>query len=504
MRANDFGRPVRWPRAAALGLGTVGGAGVGLMAASVGLLVMDGPSVPAIMMLVVGGSVGGLIVAAGRDTLTGRPLAAVCGVLAGIVVAPSLFVGYRSNRAEEVWAVPKDHPGAAEAVGAWTTADQVVRVRPDLVTAYRTGDGGAAWTWEPPARDTVCAMSTATHGGLGLIGHAPEGEPCRTTAALDLREGATRWAHHDDPGRSSAGPFSRSLALAGDVAVVRDESGWRGLSAVDGRERWRAGGGEGCRPVFVDASRRTVVAVAHCPSGPGKGSGPDSASVRAEALRLDPGTGAVSTRTVLPVRDSGTRYATVSADPLTLWVDEPGARGTRAVLAVDDRGSVRTTVPAEAADHTLLVGGFDVYRGETFAARPLPAAVVVGNLLIAPAVKPGDLRTFRKRQGYSVDYDGRLVAISLDDGTRRWTSDLDDETRGITTGDGSVWVLGRRELFRIDPENGRHLRVLSLYDLDQHAPVGLAVHGDRYLVVAENGTGRQPPVRALRPDFVVF
>ncbi|MDT0425970.1 hypothetical protein, partial [Streptomyces evansiae] len=154
-------------------------------------------------------------------------------------------------------------------------------------------------------------------------------------------------------------------------------------------------------------------------------------------------------------------YAMVAADPLTLWVEEPVVRGTRAVLVIDDRGAVRTTIPTRASDHTLLVGSYGTHRAVTFGARPLPAAVVVEGLLIAPAVEPGDRSVVSNRNGHLIDYDGRLVAISLEDGERRWTSELDDETRGIATGDGSVWVLGREKLFRIDPMNGRHLRALT-------------------------------------------
>ncbi|MDT0491981.1 PQQ-binding-like beta-propeller repeat protein [Streptomyces sp. NPDC012600] len=495
MEKTDSGTPVWAQRAAALGLGLLTGATGGLIVGAVVLLAMDGPSFAVLFTLVLAVLIGVLTVLPGASRLSRRRWAGACGALAGLVLATSMFVGYRSNWAEEVWAVPDDRPGAADAVGTWATSDLVVRAQQDLVSAYRISDGAAVWTWEPPDRDTVCAMSTATHGGLGLIGHAPEGRPCRRTAALDLKEGTTRWEHRDKaPGLSADDLFSRSVALAGDVAVVQDGSGWRGLSAADGRERWYAEAGEGCRPAVVDAALRTVLAVVHCPSRPESG--------RAEALRLAPATGAVSTRTALPVQDPFTRYAMVAADPLTLWVEEPVVRGTRAVLVIDDRGAVRTTIPTRASDHTLLVGSYGTHRAVTFGARPLPAAVVVEGLLIAPAVEPGDRSVVSNRNGHLIDYDGRLVAISLEDGERRWTSELDDETRGIATGDGSVWVLGREKLFRIDPMNGRHLRALTLTDLTYKEPAELTVHGDRYLVVAENSTGGVPPIRALRPDFV--
>ncbi|NEB18202.1 PQQ-binding-like beta-propeller repeat protein [Streptomyces coelicoflavus] len=487
--------PLRLPRAAAAGLGLLTGFTGGLVVTSVVLLVMDGPLFATFVVLVLAGLIGFFFTAFGTDILRRRPWSATCGVLAGVVAATSMFVWYRSNRIEEVWAVPYDRPGAPEAVGAWVTPDLAVRARADLVTAYRIGDGSVAWTWEPPGRDTVCAMSSAAHDGLGLIGHASAGRPCATTVALDLRQGTTRWAHHDeatDPFKAER--FVMGLALTGDVAVVRHGSGWRGLSTADGHELWRAEAGAGCRPAFVDAAPGSVVAVAHCASDPG--------ADRAAALRLAPGTGAVVTRTALPVRDPGTRYAVLSADPLVLWVGESEERGTRAVLVIDDRGAVRTTIPAEADDHTLLVEDFDPLGTPTFEARPLPAAVVTRGLLIAPAVKPGDRRVIHDRNGSFFAYDGRLVAVSLDDGSRRWTSDLDDETRGITVSDGSVWALGRDELFRIDPVDGRRVRTLD--GLGHALPVGLTVRGDRYLVVAEDGTGPLPPVRALRPDFVVF
>ncbi|MER7056802.1 hypothetical protein [Streptomyces sp. NPDC000351] len=501
MGGTGVGSPWRLLRAAACGLGLLGGFAGGLVVGSVVLLVMDGPSFPPVVVLLVAGTVGFFYTALGRGILRKRPWAAACGVLAGVVAAASLFLWYRSNRVEEAWAVPNDRPKALKAVGAWVTPDLAVRARADLVTAYRITDGAVAWTWEPPGRDTVCAMSAATHDGLGLIGHAPAGKPCVATVALDLRGGTTRWAHHDDAAALfPTEPFVMRLALAGDVTVVRRGSGWQALSAADGRELWRTEAGEGCFPAFVDAVPGSVVAVVHCSSESESESGP----VRAAALRIAPDTGAVLTRTVLPVQDGLTRYAVLSADPLVLWVGESVARGTRAVLVIDGRGAVRTTIPAEAEDHTLLVDGFDTYGTVTFGARPIPAAVVDRGLLIAPAVEPGDQRVIPGRHGSSFQYDGRLVAVSLDDGTRRWTSGLDDETRGITVSDGSVWVLGRDDLFRVDLASGRRVRTLSGYGLGHAQPVSLTVRGDRYLVIAEDGTGSLPPVRALRPDFVVF
>ncbi|MEU0940908.1 hypothetical protein [Embleya sp. NPDC005971] len=81
--------------------------------------------------------------------------------------------------------------------------------------------------------------------------------------------------------------------------------------------------------------------------------------------------------------DGQADFAVLSVDPVVLWVDEWAERGTRAVLVLDGEGRVRTTIPTAAADHDLLVGAFNAYHRPLFAARPVPAAVVVDGLLVA-------------------------------------------------------------------------------------------------------------------------
>ncbi|MGR6998279.1 hypothetical protein ACU686_09605 [Yinghuangia aomiensis] len=140
-----------------------------------------------------------------RPSLREHRRTVACAAVAGFVAAAAVFVWYRANRTEVVWAARHDPPQAPHAVGAWTTEDQVVRVRPDLVTAYRITDGRVAWTWAPPGRDTVCAMSGATTGGIGLIAHEAADGGCTTVAALDLASGSVRWTRHTDPRYIAAG-----------------------------------------------------------------------------------------------------------------------------------------------------------------------------------------------------------------------------------------------------------------------------------------------------------
>lgn len=465
---------------------------VGTAMAAVVLLVMDGFDFPGLVVLVLSVIFVGLLVLSSSTAILARHTRiAGCVALAGVVAAAGVFVWYRSNRTAVVWSAERDSPRAPEAVGAWVVGDVVIRARPDLITAYRITDGARVWTWAPPGRDTVCAVSESTGAGVALVGHAPAGEVCTSTVALDVAFGSVRWSHRSterDTWQSDR--VSASVALAGNAAVVRDGAGWRALSVADGSPLWRADAGEGCAAVHVAAGPSAIVAVSRC----GESNW---------LLSLDPLDGRPRTRTELPVGDGLMDLGVLSVDPVVVWVDEWEERGTRAVLVLDTDGTIRTAIPTVGQDHDLLVGTFNTHHTELFAARPVRAAVVVGDLLVATPVKPGDRHVTSNKGGVSVDYHGRLAAYSLVDGSRVWTSDLDDKVTGITVRDGSVWALTTRKLFQIDPDDGAHGQVLTTYRTDHREPVGLQVRGNRYIVIAESGAGDLPPVRVFKPDFVV-
>ncbi|MGR6998280.1 hypothetical protein ACU686_09610 [Yinghuangia aomiensis] len=207
-----------------------------------------------------------------------------------------------------------------------------------------------------------------------------------------------------------------SVAAADSVAVVvRDGAGWRGLSAADGSPLWYTEAGRDCTPTHVSAGRGAVVAVTRCPDG-------------TQALVLDPHDGRTRSRTPLPVAGGAVEFAVLSLDPVVLWVDEEAERGTRAALVLNTDGTIRTTIASARPDRDLLIGSFDTHHGRLFTARPVPAAVVVGDLLVVTPVKPGDRHASSNNRGVSVRYDGRVAAYSLTDGSLRWTSDVKEES----------------------------------------------------------------------------
>ncbi|MFF4795465.1 hypothetical protein ACFY2M_38410 [Streptomyces sp. NPDC001276] len=122
----------------------------------------------------------------------------------------------------------------------------------------------------------------------------------------------------------------------------------------------------------------------------------------------------------------------------------------------------------------------------------------MGDLLIAPAVKPGDEHSYGNgRWGPSVGYDGRLVAYSLTDGTRKWTAELDEKVRGITLDGTGLWTLTDQELTRIDPRTGHRTSNLSIHNARQLDPVQLWAQDGLFACVTADGTDDDPPVLVL-------
>ncbi|WP_433609099.1 PQQ-binding-like beta-propeller repeat protein [Dactylosporangium sp. CA-139114] len=144
-------------------------------------------------------------------------------------------------RGERRWTV--DLPGTVS--GGFTAAgDLILRAAGDILTAYRTADGSAAWTaplgGEPgfrmPVRLGDLVLQGIEPGGITSIGTEPgtaETSGSNGTqpgiAAFDARTGAQVWR------RPASGA---ELVAAGDAVYAVGERGICAYTAADGARRW--------------------------------------------------------------------------------------------------------------------------------------------------------------------------------------------------------------------------------------------------------------------------
>ncbi|WP_158714108.1 PQQ-binding-like beta-propeller repeat protein [Kitasatospora aureofaciens] len=480
-----------WPDVDLEDLGLVAGGVLGALLITLGLSALfggdhgyGGTSVAVMALIAVIGMMpcGAGFILSMLHPKVGLPSAAV-GVLLGL----GIFVTFAGHCLNDTWTAPPDRPTGIRAVGTWTSGDLVVRARPDRVVAYRGTTGEVAWSWTPPAEDSVCAMSRETGGGVGLIGHGAHDRPCAAVVALDLATGAARWtAPVDAPARTGDGAAAGSLAIAGDRAVVQDGAGWRALALADGSTAWRSAPDTGCAPLHVAGGPGTVVTVAQCDHG-------------SPVLRsLSPADGSERLHAALPLANGLRTVAVLSTAPLTIWADETGKRGTHAVLSFDPSGRIRSTIPVsgDAYDLDVLLGGAS--GPGRFTARPLYGAVIEDDLLIVPGEKPGDV-TIGGKNHNSRSATGRLVAYSLADGGERWTSGLDDQVTGLTVDGTGVWAMTRSTVTRVDAATGHQDAQFPIHDTESDYPADLSVVGpNRFTVLAEDGTAAEPPARGLR------
>ncbi|WP_030055328.1 MULTISPECIES: PQQ-binding-like beta-propeller repeat protein [Streptomyces] len=415
----------------------------------------------------------------------GFPSAAV-GALLGL----GIFVCFAGDGVNNTWTAPLDRPSTTRALGSWTSGGLVVRVRPDLVVAYRSATGAVVWRWTPPGEDSVCAMSRGTGqgdtGGLGLIGHSPHDKPCAAVTALGLSDGREGWtAAVDAPARDGDSAAPDVVAVAGPQAVLQEKGGWRAVRLTDGVDVWRGTADPGCAPLQVTGGAQDVVTVAQCGA---------AAPVLRSLAAVD---GRERSRIVLPAAGGLKNLAVVSVDPLAVWVDAQSERGTHAVLSYDRDGRQRASIPVSGDEYDLdvMLGGLHAF--DEFDARPLFGGVIVGDLFIVPGEKPGDVTiSGGKHPGRSAT--GRLVAYSLADGGQRWTAGLDDQVTGLVVDGTSVWAMTRGRIARVDAATGRRSAELDVNGTSSLYPVDLSVAGpERFTVVAEDGTRDEPPVRGM-------
>ncbi|MFE7214321.1 PQQ-binding-like beta-propeller repeat protein [Streptomyces sp. NPDC057611] len=466
--------------------GLYGGAMLTSLVIGIASLVFDFGGDGVIVMLLVGAGGTALGLLPVTVAVVNAPRAAPAAALAGVLLAVGVLHFYGGQGVRPVWSAAHDHPSGVRAVGSWTTEDIVVRARPDEVTGYRITDGIVVWRWSPPGQEVVCAMSEGVWGSIGLVGHATTKAPCAAVTALDLSSGRSTWQGSVRPAVGRWGDESEEgiVAIAGGTAVVREVDGWRGMRLADGSAVWSVKAEAGCAPQRLAGGPDAVVAVELC-------------SGRSLVVRsLTPGDGRELTRTAVPIAGDNPTVAVLSTAPVTVAVDDNTLRGTHAVLALDWQGLIRSRVPLSGPEYDLVLTLSTPLAD--FTARPVRGALVVGDLLIAPAVKPGDEHSYGNgRWGPSVGYDGRLVAYSLTDGTRKWTAELDEKVRGVALDGTVLWTLTDQELTRIDPRTGHRTSNLSIHNARQLDPVQLWAQDGLFACVTADGTDDDPPVLVL-------
>ncbi|MFB7324107.1 MULTISPECIES: PQQ-binding-like beta-propeller repeat protein [unclassified Streptomyces] len=466
--------------------GLYGGAMLTSLVIGIASLVFDFGGDGVIVMLFVGAAgtaVGCLPVAA---AVMNAPRAAPAAAPVGALLAVGVLHFYGGQGVGPVWSAAHDHPSGVRAVGSWTTEDIVVRARPDEVSGYRIADGTVVWRWSPPGQEVVCAMSEGVRGSIGLIGHATTKTPCAAVTALDLSSGRSTWQGTVRPAVGRWGDEAQEgiVAIAGGTAVVRETDGWRGMRLADGSALWSVKAEPDCAPKQLAGGPDAVVTVELC-------------SGRSLVVRsLTPGNGRQLSRTALPIAGDNPTVAVLSTAPVTVAVDDNTLRGTHTVLALDRQGRIRSRVPLSGPEYDLTVTLSTPLYG--FTARPVRGALVVGDVLVAPAVKPGDRHAYGNgRWGPSVDYDGRLVAFSLTDSTRKWTAELDGQVQGIALDSTGLWALTDQELTRIDPRTGHRTSNLTIHNTRQLDPVQLWALDGLFACVTADGTDDDPPVQVL-------
>lgn len=428
-----------------------------------------------------------------------RPGKAVAGVLAAAGVLIALWPGWqaylwlRGPVLDRTWQAGPDRPANVRGVGAWAVgedAETVVRARTDALVAYDSGSGDRGWVLRAPVRESVCAMSERIVDGIGLVAFARDEKPCDTVWGVDVSSGRKVW-ERNLTGRTLLGGGGGVLSADAGVAVALGERSVHGYGLTDGAVRWTAkpapaAGADDdveCEPATASTAGGTTTVVVTC------GGYTDFHS--AYLLTLDTATGRELSRRELPIESHLSSAAVLSAEPFTLLVEED-ERGLAAVLSYGDPGDPRrepVTIPLTADEEDLALTASD----PTFAARPVFRAVVAGGDLIVAAAKPED------------DYPEQVSAYSLDDGRRRWHTDLGTAVDALApAGPDRVAVLGESQRLwtlttddgtRVGEEDGTMVRDISL-KLDGGPQLVRA--GDGWVIVNADGDNH-PPALAVGP-----
>ncbi|MFE6846889.1 PQQ-binding-like beta-propeller repeat protein [Streptomyces sp. NPDC057686] len=340
-----------------------------------------------------------------------------------------------------------DGPGADKPLGSWAGHPDtgfVVRARADVVTGYN-GEGRHGWSLPAPAGGAVCAMSSDTPSGTGLLTVTTAESTCgNRLVAVDVTSGKQLWTK-DIPklvGKPSAGG-SLAVTATADAVLAHD--------LVTGGELWRSPLPAGAVALEAAAGPDRVLLLARTDQG-------------VELFALGARTGAVAWRFAMPVGYESPRI--VAASPAA-------AVGDGRLLVFDDAGRPRGESPAPYVPTT----------GET-------EWLVAGEVLYA---------SVPEREKREV-----LAAFSLTDGRHLWTRAFEDDWRiRALTADrfGRIALVTEgayTHLWHLDPATGKPrgestvLRGLRLGE-------SFALYGRTFVNLDDDG--RLPPIFDVAPTI---
>ncbi|MEH1130768.1 DUF1707 domain-containing protein [Micromonospora sp. CPCC 206061] len=421
------------------------------------------------------------------------PLVAVPAVVivVAVVVGVAAFIdrgdggGPAGRDIDVLWTAPFDRPSNVVGQGSWITDRAVIRARLDRLVAYDLADGRVAWTFPVPAEHELCTMSGTVDGNVGVIGYAPASSfECTTLVAVDLGTGRSLW-QRPRPGFGGEHRSGDEVAVVGETAIIREPTGFVAVDARANTRKWRLPVAKGCRTYSVTASPDVAALVSACAN-------------RAATLALvEVASGTERWRAPLRLstqddgdHEWGSTKATVvlSLDPVVVRTSDAGG----AFVAFDDQGRRRATIAQAQADMDLAVGAFPY----SFMSRPAYRVAVLGDVLAAPARKPGETQ------------DTAIAGFSLTDGRRLWLTETYYSVGSIGVGDGAVVATVAIDFFdyqlsAVSPQDGK-VRTLVRFDDLKEEKVSAYVFelrqvGDRYVFVSPAAEGT-PPVTVLGPS----
>lgn len=403
----------------------------------------------------------------------------VIAMVAGLFGGQQAYAWVHGVTLSPVWQAPFDASSQLKTEGVWVDGGSLIRVRADQVVAYAQGSGQQQWTEAIPGRDVVCAMSRTTSQHVGLLGYAPEQSSCDTFVAVDLGTGRTLWTKHITIAGLPTGTAVDILATSGDTASLITANGLVGYDLRTGAQRWQA-------PLAADCDMDSVTG------------GPVLAMITNcddrhdyQVMEINPTSGQPTWTT--PVSDAdpdADDLDFVNDDPVTVELNQAGARGATIVYGFDATGHRTATIPLTTVPTPDGPAEIDT---NAHAADAIPASweFVTGGVLVAVTEPVGS------------DQHQYLLGYRLATGQLLWTSQLPDaEAVAAVAGDGSrVLLLAQDQptpvLYSLSLDSG-HQSVVGLVDSDLLGDdPGLVPAGSDIALVNDVGQAPTPPVVVL-------
>jgi hypothetical protein len=306
-------------------------------------------------------------------------------------------------------------------LGAWATADAVVRGDGEGVTAYSAGDGHKLWTVSAPSSGAVpCAMSpTVNSSGVGAVlfqAKPGNGQDCNLLTAVDSASGQTKWKAQLPSG---GGTNYGSSVMASDTRIVAvSDSAAAGYEAAGGKQQWSySGPGKFCA-LSGSGDGSSLLLQSTCAD----------TSPKQQVISLAPDSGKMLWWRGLP--QNATSYTVLSANPAVVSVHMSDPTQDT-IMSFSEKGDSQGTIPVAQTGGTLdsTHGSFD----------PDPALFFSGTTMIAAVNPPA--QSASAASGPTV-----IAAYSLVSGKELWRTTAHEQGVAAPIGiDGSSAVVATDE-----------------------------------------------------------